>query len=169
VRVWSLSDLYDRFPRLQDEAHEIKSEPAGYNCVAWVEGITDRYIDPTLDWPREVPKPEGEGDEDLWCYEALFRHYGYEVCANGSLEDGFIKIAVYADGGWFAHVAKQMPSGKWTSKAGFLHDLNHDRLEALAGCSFMKNAVPVLFMRRRRTTQQKDQEWSGLLLPPFAT
>jgi hypothetical protein len=162
-----ISDLYDRFPRLVNEAHEITSQPASYNCVAWVEGLTDRYIDPILDWPLEVPRPQSEQDDDLGCYEALFRHFGYEMCADASLEDGYIKIALYAHEGSFEHVAKQMPSGKWTSKAGFLHDLNHDRLEAFANCALLRNAVPVRFMRRPRTKAQKDQEWTGLLLPPL--
>ena len=160
-----LSDLYDRFPRLADEPHEITSEPAKYNCVAWVEGLTDRYIDPEMDWPAGVPKPPADQDDDLDYYVAFFRYHGYEICADASLEAGYTKIALFADNGWFAHVAKQMPSGKWTSKAGFLHDLSHDRLEALQDCGLARNARPERFMRRLRTTAPKDQERLGIIMP----
>jgi hypothetical protein len=57
-----------------------------------------------------------------------------------------------------------MPSGRWRSKAGFLHDLIHDELAALEECGLARNAKPVLFMRRPRTAEAKDQEWQPLLL-----
>jgi hypothetical protein len=163
--AYSPSDLYDRFPRLAQEAHQITSEPARYNCVAFVEGRTDQYIDPEAHWPAGVDRPSLDEDEDLPYYQTLFKHFGYEVCSDPLLEDDYVKIALYANDGWFAHVAIQMPSGRWRSKAGYLHDLFHDRLEALEGCGLAQNARPTLFMRRSRTNEPKDQEWPVILLP----
>jgi hypothetical protein len=162
---YSRHHLYDRFPRLEGEAHEITSEPAGYNCIAFIEGRTDQFIDPNGHWPDGVDKPPIGSDQDLPFYKALFESYGYAECPGPDREDGYVKIAVYAMEGVFTHVAIQMPSGRWRSKAGFLHDLIHDGLEALEGGVFTPDARPVLFMRRRRTDEQKDQEWAPILLP----
>ncbi len=59
---------------------------------------------------------------------------GYSECANGSLENGFEKIALYADGeGQVTHAARQLPSGKWTSKLGDLEDIEHSHPEDVGG------------------------------------
>jgi hypothetical protein len=163
--AYSLDHLFDRFPRLKCEAHEITSEPAHYNCVAFAEGRTDQWIDPDGHWPEGVKRPAPDEDRDMPCYQELFEHYGYEVCSAPDLEDGYIKVALYAHDGSFVHVAVQMPSGRWRSKAGFLHDLFHDRLAALEDCGLAQKAKAVLFMRRPRTAEAKDQEWPVLLLP----
>ncbi len=64
--------------------------------------------------------------------------------------DGYpsLKIALYAEGGEFFHVAKQMREGTWSSKAGVLHDLKHSDLAAFEGSFALRFAVPVVFMKR---------------------
>jgi hypothetical protein len=85
--TFSLQDLFDRFPRLASEPHEITSPPAGYNCVAFVELRLDQYIDPEAHWPSAVPKPPPDEGADLPYYLALFKHFGFEVCSDLVLED----------------------------------------------------------------------------------
>jgi hypothetical protein len=74
-----------------------------------------------------------------------FRQLGYEVCQSPSYEPGLEKVAIYCKGSAPKHMARQLPSGLWTSKCGDLEDITHT-LEALEGSDY-GNAV--LFMRRR--------------------
>lgn len=50
---------------------------------------------------------------------------GYEICDHGELEEGFEKVAIYAVENEPKHAARQLPSGKWTSKLGLYIDLEH--------------------------------------------
>lgn len=66
------------------------------------------------------------------------------------MEVGFEKIALYAKGNEFMHVARQSPNGKWSSKLGRLEDVEHDSLEVLEGDAY---GYPKLFMRRKIADQ----------------
>jgi hypothetical protein len=57
---------------------------------------------------------------------SAFEHLGYELCTNGDLEDGYLKIALYVDnnGAW-SHVARQELNGEWSSKLGDEEDIRH--------------------------------------------
>ncbi len=160
-----LDDLYAQIPKLRAAVHRITSPDSDrYNCVAWVERDLDRWWEPGFYWPFGSPTPRG--DEDLDCYVYLFRKLGFEVCESSTLEPGFLKIALYAEDDEFHHVAKQLPSGQWSSKAGTLHDFKHEKLEALEDSGVMKNARPVMFMRRPFSgSDPMALEESGLLLP----
>jgi len=143
----SAADLYLEYPRLSSSEHKITSEATDrYNCVAWVDRTTDRWFEPEIYWPDAVPVPQGA--EDLDCYLALFRHWGFEDCDSPDLEDGFLKIAIFAVGQEFEHVAKQLPSGNWSSKGGVLYDFRHRDLDALGDCRAMRRAEPVCYMKR---------------------
>src|SRR5690242_5101898 len=113
-------------PRLRDSEHRITSPPNDeYNCVGWVRRSYDAYVAPGLIWPRDlIPEPR-VGEPDLDAFVSLFEIWGYERCAGPEQEEGFLKIAVYARDGWFHHVAKQLPSGAWSSKVGEAHDVRH--------------------------------------------
>ena len=53
-------------------------------------------------------------------------------CADGTLEAGFEKVALYASAsGNVTHAARQMPSGAWTSKLGVMEDIEHATLSGL--------------------------------------
>lgn len=39
---------------------------------------------------------------------------------------GFEKIAIYAKSGRFHHAARQLADGRWASKCGKGHDIEHD-------------------------------------------
>ena len=91
---------------------------SNYNCAAWACGSSDRFW-----WPRW-----GAMDK----FDALF---GWELqgetTENEKYEPGFVKVALYGRvmSGYLrpAHLARQLPSGDWVSKAGgsyvYLHGL----------------------------------------------
>jgi hypothetical protein len=75
-----------------------------------------------------------------------FQAIGFELCADGGLEPGFEKVALYGDGVFYTHAARQLPDGKWTSKLGGAEDIEHDAAEDVAGGVY---GEVVQFMRRR--------------------
>ena len=92
-------------------------------------------------WPPGVPRSDGL---DAWT--RLFGLFGYRECASAALETGAEKIAIYATfDGEAHHVARQLPSGFWTSQLGGGEDIEHPTLQALAGSIY---GEPVKFMRR---------------------
>jgi hypothetical protein len=119
------------FPRLTADSHRVTSPATtDYNCVAWSAGDTERWWEPGVYWP--VPA-ETYGPEVL---ELAFRSLGYEPCPDGSPEPGFEKVALYAAGAFYTHAARQLPSGKWTSKLGRLEDIEHDSPDDVAGGAY---------------------------------
>jgi hypothetical protein len=128
------------FPRLTADNYRVTSPATtDYNCVAWAAGETERWWEPGVHWP--VPA-ETYGPEVL---ELAFRSLGYEPCADGSPEPGFEKVALYAAGAFYTHAARQLPSGKWTSKLGRLEDIEHDQADDVAGGVY---GEVLRFMRR---------------------
>jgi hypothetical protein len=57
---------------------------------------------------------------------------GYVECENGSLEDEYEKVALYGSTLFYSHAARQLPTGKWTSKLGRSEDIEHDTPEDVA-------------------------------------
>jgi hypothetical protein len=81
----------------------------------------------------------------------MFRGLGFELSDNDKLERGYEKIAIYADaGGVPTHAARQLDSGKWTSKLGRLEDIEHDTLSSLQGPSPPAYGEVRQVLRRRR-------------------
>ncbi|HJT77779.1 MAG TPA: hypothetical protein VJ739_11310 [Gemmataceae bacterium] len=121
----------DLFPRLTPSNHRVTSaaNPA-YNCVAWAAGDTEHWWQPGVFWPGEV----GEDDQGPRALEQAFLSLGYEDCAlDPALEAGFEKVALYGAGLFYTHAARQLPSGKWTSKLGGAEDIEHDTPADVAG------------------------------------
>ena len=104
--------------------------------MAWVDQELDTWFEPGFAWPSDLYVEEGA--QDLFAYVEFFRRRGFQLCASPDLEPGFLKIALYAVGEFFHHVAKQLPSGAWSSKNGRLHDLRHDDLSALEGSGVLR-------------------------------
>jgi len=51
---------------------------------------------------------------------------GYQSCDEGELEEHYLKIALYVNtDSKPTHAARQLPSGKWTSKLGKGEDIEH--------------------------------------------
>ncbi len=73
---------------------------------------------------------------------------GYQESDSIELEEGFEKIAIYADKrNEFRHVARQLENGKWTSKLGDWEDIEHNTLKALESPQY--GSVKILLKRRR--------------------
>lgn len=66
-------------------------------------------------------------------FEALFGRLGFIAGVDENLELGYEKAALFATpDGRPTHAARQLSSGKWTSKLGRAEDIEHD-LHAVAG------------------------------------
>ncbi len=136
------------FPNLNDANHRITSDPSRrYNCIAWAAENGVRWWWPSPGrtsrsyWPPGVPR-----ELTLAAFIAAFRVLGYEECNDGSLEDNYQKIALYADdSGRPTHAARQLADGAWTSKLGTLEDIVHATVDDVNGPVY---GAPVQFMRR---------------------
>ena len=141
------------FPDLARIGYAIKSRTTKrYNCIAWAAGDTTRRWDPSnmpkrisgFYWPEEASGYFGVDD-----LASVFGLLGYEKCAGGTLEFGSEKVALYEDSdpdlGW-AHAARQLPDGRWTSKIGELWDIIHNTPEAVIGSGYGRI---VCYMRRK--------------------
>lgn len=95
--------------------------------------------------------------------EAVFRLRGYEPCDDGSLEADREKIAIYGDAlGMALHAARQMPSGRWTSKMGDLADIEHDEPGEVESTLY---GTIRSYMARQKTPDQIHDNPPRLLLP----
>jgi hypothetical protein len=130
------------FPRLTRGNHRATSPPSpDYNCIAWAAGDTGQWWEPGVFWP--VPTPPG--DYGIGVLILAFQAQGYEACADGELEPGFEKVALFGDAIFYTHAARQLPNGTWTSKLGPAEDIEHDTPVAVAGGIYGEIAQ---FMRR---------------------
>jgi hypothetical protein len=78
-------------------------------------------------------------------FRAAFATLGYVACPGQDLEPGFERIALFANDRLVPkHAARQLPSGRWTSKLGKLEDIEH-ALHDLEGTLY---GTVVLFMKR---------------------
>ncbi len=135
-----MSVLEVAFPNLADDGYRITSpvDPA-YNCVAWATEESDRWWGPDVTgehyWPPSVTR-----EETLDAFVAAFATLGYLSSDSARLEPDFVKVAVFAKSGLPTHVARQLPSGRWTSKLGHSEDIEHV-LHGLTGLVFGQVAV----------------------------
>jgi hypothetical protein len=131
-----------QFPKMRKQGYRITSVGTpDYNCFAWAVGIISQWWSPEVEdgyhWPTDVPR-KLEVKTFLRLYELTG---GYLPCISREFERGFEKIALYAnDVGQPTHAAKQMESGKWSSKLGDWEDVEHATLEALEGDFYGKVA-----------------------------
>jgi hypothetical protein len=133
------------FPRLTPLNHRVTSpSTSDYNCVAWSAKDTERWWQPGVYWPIELPANE----YGLRSLEQAFRMLGYEECQDGTLEPGFEKVALYGTSMMYTYAARQLPSNKWTSKLGHSEDIEHDKPEDVGGglygevAEFMRRVLP---------------------------
>lgn len=131
--------LTARFPNLAATHVRLTSpEDGAYNCLAWAAGDTRRWWHPSafggLYWPGGFAADTL--DEWIRAYMAL----GYHGGASAVREPGREKLAIYAEGEFPLHVARQLPNGYWTSKLGSREDIEHE-LEGLTGREYGRVAV----------------------------
>jgi hypothetical protein len=104
-------------------------------------------------WPAGVLR-----DETLAGFQEAFASLGYTVCAGEELEAGFQKVALFADADAFpTHAARQLESGRWTSKLGELEDIEH----ALRDLEGVEYGSVVLVMKRPLPPAEKENPESG--------
>jgi hypothetical protein len=63
---------------------------------------------------------------------AAFAKFGYAPASSEEPEPGFEKVALFASDSEPPPAARQLPSGRWTSKLGLREDIEHD-LHAVTG------------------------------------
>ena len=123
--------IEQEFPGLRVTPWRISSptDPA-YNCFAHSFGDNQMRWLPFGQfewWPHRVPR-----SYELASFLALARHQGFEPCDDGDMQPGFTKVAFYGSRDRVRHAARQLPDGRWQSKLGLDHDIEHDLL-ALVG------------------------------------
>ena len=123
------------FPSAGDATIE-SPESRRYNCVAWAIGDTGRWWWPDIDEKAYWPNGLARGD-NLDTFIAAFVALGYEECESDDLEGGIEKITIYANAeGRPTHVAKQLETGRWTSKLGKGPDIEHETPQSLSGDAY---------------------------------
>ena len=129
----------DWFPNLSSGAYRVTSpEDWDYNCIAHAAdmdaaSVAEYFWWPDEDyfWPDGIPR-----EETLEAFILAYQRVGYQPCENGDLEPGVQKVAIYVD--QFrdhrpTHAARQLESGKWTSKLGPWEDIEHSTPDDVAG------------------------------------
>lgn len=147
------TDTFGGFPNLKDSAHIVASEPdKKYNCVAYSLGIRNRWRWVTLDGRWITRKTDTQEDVSVDAFIKAYAAEGFVVCADGRFEIGSQKVAIYVKDGFVAHVAVQRSDrmGRWFSKLGEEHDIEHD-LSDLANGDYGEVAV---FLRRTKSVRR---------------
>lgn len=137
------------FPKL-DESFQVTSYPTDdYNCIGWAANDQENWWWPDPDgegfWPSSVAR-----EEKIDSFIAAFRTLGYEPCLSSRLQAGYEKVAIYALNGVPKHMARQMPSGEWSSKLGEWWDIGHSKIGEIETSDY---GAPVKFMRRRTSAR----------------
>lgn len=138
---WQRQDL----PNLTADNH-IETSPSDplHNCIAWAAGDhLNNWWPFGGHWPKGVPR-----EETLEAFVSAFETRGFDLCEDGTTEEGFEKIAIYVDANSVpGHAALQLPNGNWTSKIGPFEDIEHTTLDALICNEYGR---PEWFMKRKR-------------------
>src|SRR6185295_11273197 len=99
-------------------------------CIAWAAEDTEHWWQPGVYWPLQP----GAQNYDIAVLVEVFRALGYTDCGGeASLERGFLKVALYGDALLYTHAARQLPTGKWTSKLGKAEDIEHETPDDVGG------------------------------------
>jgi hypothetical protein len=138
--------LLQAFPSLRGGHFHITSPMTPeYNCIAWAAEDDERWWWPDINgiyyWPTSVPRAE-----TLEAFKLAYSQLGYEECNSSDLEEGWRKVAIFADAsGKPKHAARQLESGMWTSKCGEAEDIEHE----LTGVEGQLYGRAVCFMKRK--------------------
>lgn len=140
-----------RTPKLNPTNHEITSPfDAEYNCIAWAAGESDRWWwpDPQYYWPND------DIGATIQVFERMLKGLGYRRCADGKLEPGVEKWALYVKGNpkkdSVTHGARQLEDGRWASKMGCYQDIIHLKAQDVEGPCYGK--VYAFYSRPREPT-----------------
>ena len=133
------------FPQLAKDGYAITSEQNGtYNCIAWAAGANADWWDPApgYTWPDGAPREYSVG-----ALVAVYKMLGFEICQGADIETGWDKIAIYGDKNGWTHAARQLESGRWTSKLGPFEDIEHANPHSLANTEY---GNVICLMRRKK-------------------
>src|SRR5687767_7900974 len=114
--------LNEIFPGLKDFRITSPADKR-YNCIAFAAGDLSIWW-----WPvvgvKEVFWPDGIARaETLVAFSQVFASLGYVDCEHEAFEQGFEKVALFAnEQGIPTHAARQQADGRWKSKLGELED-----------------------------------------------
>lgn len=143
------------FPGLQCTHYRVTSpQDRRYNCIAWAASDPAHWWwpvrEPRYAWPLDAP-----AEETLSAFTIAFESLGYRRCETAEHEVGFEKVAVYANAnGTPTHAARQLRSGRWTSKLGPHVDIEHE-IGALEGDEYGKVG---LIMKRPTEPTSKNKD-----------
>jgi hypothetical protein len=134
------------FPDLARTGYQVTSPPDPiYNCIAWAAGRTDQWWWPDPGgfefWPPGVPRMA-----TLAAFAQAFATLGYTACPDPALEAGWEKVAIFTLNDDPTHAARQLSTGRWTSKLGPDDDIEHE-LEGLVGPAY--GTVAIILRRPR--------------------
>jgi hypothetical protein len=141
VHVISATNIELSFPNLIIDGYAITSPATpDYNCIAWAAEDNQAWWWPDQQlcyyWPTEIPRKEA-----LEFFIMAYKTLGYSVCEDPAYENNFEKIAIFANSaGKPTHAARQLHSGKWTSKLGSSEDIEH-ALDGVSGSEYGSVAV----------------------------
>lgn len=129
------------------------SSDGGYNCVAWAANDLDHWWWPSIEpedafWPEDVPR-----EATIEAFAAAFATLGFIQCDSPAVELGYEKVAIFVDSDHVpTHAARQLPSGRWTSKLGYHQDIEHAALEAVSDSTY---GTVQLVLRRRHGEEER--------------
>jgi len=143
-------ELQKRFPKLAESHFSIESPMTlKYNCIAFAADDQSQWWEhgtPLCYWP-----PGATDGETLDGWARVFELHGYSTASDESLEAGYEKVAIYVELDMTpTHVAKQLPDGRWKSKLGKGHDIEHETLDALEGDQMDEYGIVARFLKRQR-------------------
>jgi hypothetical protein len=132
---------------------------ATYNCIAFAAGDTAQWWEyltvpePGYYWPKEAIR-EDEDNGDIEALKRCFMALGYEECPDGVLEEGYIKVALYAlKKDDYRHAARQEDDGYWSSKLGDGFDVRHKTPQCVCGPLYGK---VMGYMRKSKEQKHKN-------------
>jgi hypothetical protein len=129
----AVEDIKRDFPALDSSCYSPPRSPAdfNYNCLAFVLGDLGNWWEPPAlfghYWPPGFPE-----DVSVETAMAILNLHGYTVEMNDLTKFQKDAVAIYAIGLEWTHFAK-FADGKWASKLGEGHDIQHSRLEEIEG------------------------------------
>lgn len=124
-----------------------------YNCIAYAAGDENNWWQPPRPYPigRVVYWPPSFPPDMTWdTLKGIFSSLGYTECESGAYEPGFEKVALYGTADQVKHAAKQLPTGKWSSKLGMGHDVTHQSSRCVAGEGY---GTIISYMKRSRSAK----------------
>src|SRR2546430_914933 len=106
-----VAQLESLFPGLRRSPYQVTSPSDDvYNCIAWAGDDQSRWW-----WPDPLKNRYWSvgalREETLAGFQEAFASLGYLVCDAEQLEEGFDKVALFADADGFpTHAARQLDS-----------------------------------------------------------